>query len=367
LLSISRDITSRVNVDDWLLESNQRLKYVVEAADMMVYEIEDDSGKVTIVRGLEELLGYSVGEVPSTVDWWINQIHPDDKSRAQEQFFPTKPVDKVVNEYRIKNRTGEYIPVQGIAKVLRDKTGKPQKIIGSMQNITDRKNLEKLLQEKERLATVGITAGMVGHDIRNPLQAIISDLYLLKDDLTTNAKCRTEGVTESLESIETNISYINKIVADLQDYARPVKIECAELSLYEFTVSVFEIVPMPDNLTPQIKMDKSMKLKSDPTLLKRILANLVSNAVQAMPKGGKLVIGASEKEGKVMLSVEDTGMGIPEEFKPKLFTPLETTKAKGQGFGLAVVKKFVDALGGDITFESKEGNGTKFIIALPKT
>ncbi len=366
LLSISRDITDRVNVDYWLLESNQRLKYVVEAAGMMVYEIKDDARKVVIVRGLEELLGYSVGEVPSTVDWWISQIHPEDKLRAQEQFYPTKPVDKVVNEYRIKTKDTKFIFVEGIAKVLRDRTGKALKIIGSMQNITDRKNSERLLQEKERLAAVGVTAGMVGHDIRNPLQAIISDIYLLKDELATNTECKTEEVAESLESIEKNIGYINKIVADLQDYARPVNPECAELSLYEFTTSIFDIVTIPENLTPYINMDKSFKLKSDPTLLKRILTNLVSNAVQAMPKGGKLVVSASENESKIILTVEDTGMGISEEFKANIFVPLKTTKSKGQGLGLVVVKKFVDALGGNISFESKVGNGTKFTISLPK-
>ena len=367
LLSISRDITDRTNVDDWLLESNQRLKYVVEAAGMMIYEIEDNTKKVVIVRGLEELLGYSVGEVPSTVEWWVSQIHPEDRLRAQEQFYPTKPVDKVINEYRIKTKNTKFIFVEGIAKVLRDKTGKPLKIIGSIQNITDRKNLERLLQEKERLAAVGVTAGMVGHDIRNPLQAIMSDIYLLRDELTTNIERKAESVTESLESIEKNIDYINKIVADLQDYARPVNPECAELSLYEFTQSIFEMVTFPENLTPYINIDKTFKLKSDPTLLKRILTNLVSNAIQAMPKGGKLVIGASENKSKILLTVEDTGMGIPEEFKANIFKPLKTTKSKGQGLGLAVVKKFVEALGGNISFESKVGNGTKFTIMLPKT
>ena len=95
--------------------------------------------------------------------------------------------------------------------------------------------------------------------------------------------------------------------------------------------------------------------------------NLVTNAVQAMPKGGELIIHAY-KEGKdVIIAVKDTGVGIPEAVKSKLFTPMFTTKSKGQGFGLAVIKRMTEALGGTVTFESQEGKGTIFKIRLPQT
>jgi signal transduction histidine kinase len=104
----------------------------------------------------------------------------------------------------------------------------------------------------------------------------------------------------------------------------------------------------------------------DPDLMKRILSNLVSNAVQAMPNGGKLKIQAFKDAGAVVITVEDTGIGIPEEVKPKLFSPLFTTKPKGQGFGLSVVKRMTEALGGTVLFESEEGKTTKFILRFPK-
>ena len=103
----------------------------------------------------------------------------------------------------------------------------------------------------------------------------------------------------------------------------------------------------------------------DPDILKRVLTNLVTNAVQAMPKGGKLSINAYLEAKDVFVTVEDTGVGIPEEVRSKLFTPLFTTKSKGQGFGLPVVKRMTEALGGSVTFESEVGKGTKFIIRLP--
>jgi signal transduction histidine kinase len=104
---------------------------------------------------------------------------------------------------------------------------------------------------------------------------------------------------------------------------------------------------------------------SDRSIIRRVLTNLIINAIQAMPNGGKLNIGSSRKDNNILIIVEDTGSGIPEGIKPKLFTPMLTTKAKGQGLGLAVVKRLVEALDGTISFESEEGKGTKFLIELP--
>ena len=104
---------------------------------------------------------------------------------------------------------------------------------------------------------------------------------------------------------------------------------------------------------------------TDSDILKRILGNLMINAVQAMPKGGKLTVQAYKEANDLIFTVEDTGVGIAEEVKSKLFTPLFTTKAKGQGFGLPVVKRMTEALGGIVSFESQEGKGSTFKVRLP--
>ena len=233
-------------------------------------------------------------------------------------------------------------------------------------DITDRINLQRQLQENERLAAIGATAGMVGHDIRNPLQAIIGDVYLLKDNLISIPDMPIKrDFAESLNDIEKNISYINKIVADLQDFSRPLNPQVKELNLYELVIEVFKNIAIPENINPSIEIDSKLYLKTDPTLFTRIFTNLVINAIQAMPEGGKLLMTAIKKRNHIFLSVEDTGVGIPENVKTKLFTPMTTTKAKGQGLGLAAAKRLVEALKGTITFESQEGKGTKFIVELP--
>jgi signal transduction histidine kinase len=106
---------------------------------------------------------------------------------------------------------------------------------------------------------------------------------------------------------------------------------------------------------------------ADFSMLKRAFINLIQNAVQAMPNGGNLKITANRKENYAYICVEDTGEGIPEEAKSRLFTPLFTTKSKGQGFGLVGVKRLVEVQGGNISFESKLGKGTIFTVQMPVT
>ena len=221
------------------------------------------------------------------------------------------------------------------------------------------------LKDAERLAAIGATAGMVGHDIRNPLQAITGDIYLAKTELTTIPEGEEKkNIQESLAEIEKNVDYINKIVADLQDFARPLKPNTEETDLKLIIDKLLEKNLLPENVKVSVKVE-ARKVVADSTFINRILYNLVNNAVQAMPKGGKLTIRTYKEANDTIISVKDTGVGIPETVKGKLFTPMFTTKSKGQGFGLAVIKRMTESLGGTVSFESQEGKGTTFIVRLP--
>jgi signal transduction histidine kinase len=225
----------------------------------------------------------------------------------------------------------------------------------------------KQLKDSERMATIGQTAGMVGHDIRNPLQAITGDVYLAKTELVSTPESEAKkNALDSLQEIEKNIDYINKIVADLQDFARPLKPNVEKIDLKLIIDELLAKNGLPDNVRVSVKVEAEARtVMADCTYINRIMANLVNNAVQAMPKGGKLTIHVYKEAKGVLVSVKDTGVGIPEDVKSKLFTPMFTTKAKGQGFGLAVIKRMTEALGGTVAFESQEGKGTIFIIHLP--
>ena len=217
------------------------------------------------------------------------------------------------------------------------------------------------------MATIGQTAGMVGHDIRNPLQAITGDVYLAKTELASTAESEEKkNALDSLQEIEKNIDYINKIVADLQDFARPLKPNAEKIDLKLIIDELLAKNGLPDNIEVSVKVEaEAIKIVADSTYISRIMYNLVNNAVQAMPKGGKLTIHAYKEAKEVVISVKDTGVGVPEDVKSKLFTPMFTTKAKGQGFGLPVIKRMTEALGGTVSFESQEGEGTTFTIHLP--
>jgi PAS domain S-box-containing protein len=254
------------------------------------------------------------------------------------------------------------------------------------QDITERKkaeeklkqyqhNLEKLVDERtkqlkdaERLAAIGATAGMVGHDIRNPLQAITSDVYLVKTELDAIPESEEKkNALESLDEIEKNIDYINKIVQDLQDYARPLNPRGEQSSLEQIIGKLFITDVSAQNIKVSVKVEEDAKtIDADSYYITRIMYNLVTNAIQAMPKGGKLTVHAYREQNDAVITVTDTGVGIPKDIQNKMFTAMFTTKAKGQGFGLPVVKRMTESLGGTVTFESQEGKGTTFTIRLPQ-
>ena len=135
-----------------------------------------------------------------------------------------------------------------------------------------------------------------------------------------------------MDEIEKNIDYINKIVADLQDYAKTSDPFAQETDLEALCKELLLGNKIPKNIKVSCNVERTAKtIMVDSALLKRILGNLVINAVQAMPNGGELTMRARKEEGDSVITVQDTGIGIPDKVKPKLFTPFFTTKSKGQG------------------------------------
>jgi signal transduction histidine kinase len=225
----------------------------------------------------------------------------------------------------------------------------------------------KLLKDSERMAAIGQTAGMVGHDIRNPLQSIIGEVYLADSELATLPDSEEKAnIKESIDMIRQNTEYINKIVLDLQDFAKPLNPCDEETNIEQMIQELLMRNGTPENIQTEAHIESDVRMvRADSAYLRRILGNLVSNAVQAMPKGGKLIVQAHKERNAVVIQVIDSGIGISEDARDKLFKPLFTTKSKGQGFGLAVVKRLTEALGGTVTFESEKGKGTTFTVRLP--
>ena len=226
---------------------------------------------------------------------------------------------------------------------------------------------ERLIQA-ERLAAIGKTAGMVGHDLRNPLQGMTSTLYLAKQALKSPKAAGMQEVAGLLDTLDGQIAYMGKIVADLQDYVRPLAPALVETSLADLIRETFSTLQVPRSIKVIVQVEKGIgNVMVDAGLMRRVLTNLTTNSIQSMPKGGRLTIRADKTRDATVIAVEDTGVGIPEEDLGKLFSPFFTTKAKGQGLGLPVCKRLVEAHGGTITAKSKPGKGSTFTIKIPVT
>jgi PAS domain S-box-containing protein len=389
-VSIFEDITTRKKAEQALERSEQRWATTLASIGDAVIATDAD-GKIMFMNGIAvDLTGYTLDEANQMK--LTEVFHTLNGKTRQEADDPiTRVLEKrnavgLANESILIRKDGTEFPIDESEAPIRDKEGKTAGVVLIFRDISERKqieeklaeyskNLEKLVEQRsaqlkdaERLATIGTTAGMVGHDIRNPLQAITGDLYLTKTELDSipDSEAKKNAI-ENLQEIERNVDYINKIVADLQDFARPLSPTNQEIDLKPIIDKLLRKSSLPKNIKVTVKLEPEAKqIVADPDYINRILYNLVNNAAQAMPEGGKLTISAVKDNKEIVISVQDTGLGIPEEVKSKLFTPMFTTKAKGQGFGLAVVKRMTEALGGTVTFESQEGKGTTFTIRLPK-
>ncbi len=397
-----RDKTGKINRSIGMVQDITERKKAEEATARQA-ELIDLSPDAIIVRKLDGTVTFWSKGAENLYGWHKNEAVGQNIHTLLKTEFP-QPRMEILKKLKLDRKwsgeichickNGDKVAVQSYWLSKFNAQGEIVEMLESNVDITERIRMQTKLEESavvveeyanqmeelankraeqlrdaERLAAIGATAGMVGHDIRNPLQAIIGDLFLAKTELLALPENEQKvNALESLNAIEENIDYINKIVADLQDYARPLHPKAQETDVKSVVEKTLAKNEVPKNIKVEVVVeDKVKKITSDPDYLKRIVANLALNAVQAMPDGGKLTIRAysDEKTNHVLLTVKDTGIGIPENVKSKLFTPMMTTKSKGQGFGLAVVKRMTEGLGGTVSFESTQGKGTTFTVRLP--
>jgi PAS domain S-box-containing protein len=220
---------------------------------------------------------------------------------------------------------------------------------------------EKMVRQ-ERLAALGLLAGGVGHELRNPLGVITNAVYYLK------MICPGDDAKEAeyLSLIQTNALEATRIINDLLGFARANIADPSSISVEELVSEVISQHSPPETIHLEVRIpEKLPTVFIDPNQVKQIISNLVTNAYQAMPSGGQLSITAREIDREVSISFADSGTGIPPENLEKIFEPLFTTKANGIGLGLAISKNLVEVNQGRIEVESKIGEGSVFRLYLP--
>jgi signal transduction histidine kinase len=218
------------------------------------------------------------------------------------------------------------------------------------------------LVKSERLAAIGELAGMVGHDLRNPLTSIKGATYYLKTKYSPELD---QTGKEMLSTIERGIDYSNKIINDLLDYSRELTLELTCSNPKLLVKNSLDLISIPKNITVRNLAAEQDLVMVDQSKMTRVILYMAKNAFDAMPNGGTLTITSSKANGNWELLFADTGEGMSLETLGKLWVPLFTTKAKGMGFGLAICRRIVEAHGGKISVNSTVGQGTAFLISLP--
>lgn len=212
-----------------------------------------------------------------------------------------------------------------------------------------------------RLTVLGELAGSVGHEIRNPLAIINNSSYFLR---TTQKQLDDKG-TKHLEIIRRQIRRANRIITELLDFTRNPRVEATRFELGGVCDQALAAVDVPESIRIERHGEDSLQVEADPGQIERCLANLVSNAVQAMPEGGVLSVGCGRRGDELEVSVADTGVGIAAEELESIFEPLYTSKVRGIGLGLPVSQRYARLNRGRLECESRLGHGTTFRLILP--
>jgi signal transduction histidine kinase len=228
---------------------------------------------------------------------------------------------------------------------------------------------QEQLVRSERLATVGELAAGLAHDLRNPLAGVSGALHVLAGQLP-DADPRQALLAE----VQSQVARMNKTLTDLLWHARPPTPQYLPLNVNEVMEQILWFLPMASGTRIEVvrRLQPGLPpLRLDPNLLHQALLNILVNARQAMPNGGQLTVTTRLSQnllGKgevVEVAVSDTGLGILEEHRSRIFQPFFTTKAQGTGLGLAIAARIIEQHGGSIAVESEVGNGTTFRIVFP--
>lgn len=231
-----------------------------------------------------------------------------------------------------------------------------------VQDVTEMKRMEDQMLHSEKLASMGrLTAG-IAHEIGNPLTAVFSFLQILRD---------MENEDFKKESLDTIIFHMKRIADTVRQLSSLSKIPPQELkplkinTVLRNALDLMKYDKRAKNITIREELEGVPEIISDENQVAQVFINLILNAVDAMPDGGKLMIRSRAVAGNVQIEVEDTGVGIAKENMARIFDPFFTTKEKGTGLGLSVTYGIVKRLGGEIEVESEPGQGTRFRISLP--
>jgi PAS domain S-box-containing protein len=379
-IAIKEDVTSRKETEERLRESRARLANAQRIARLGDWEIDLTTRELTWSDEVYRIFGLGLGEIMPTSEVFLDFVPPEEHDKIRLAMDNTLQTGAVYSlEHRIKLRDGTERVVHEEAEIERDEAGRSVRLRGTVQDVTERRQVENQCLRAQRLESIGSLASGIAHDLNNILAPIAMCAPMLEMELSSEERLQLQRTIEACTQRAT------AVVRQLLAFGRgkgvektPLQVrhlirEMARISRETFPCAIQVRDETPQDLWP---------LLANATQMHQVLLNLCLNARDAMPAGGILSIQARNvwldehftsmhQEAKpgpyVRIRLVDTGEGIPASLRPKVFDPFFTTKeeGKGSGLGLTTVLGIVKNHGGFITFQSEVGRGTEFEFHLP--
>jgi two-component system NtrC family sensor kinase len=369
------DISDRKRIERELKEANEFLMNLIEdSVDGII--VTDMKGDILIFnKGAENILGYQAEEVVGKMN--IRSIYPPGVAKEVMEKIKSPDYGGIgkLTSFPIthKRKDGELIEGDLSASLIYDENGKEIASVGIFKDLRERLRIERELREmqqallqSEKLAAMGRLTSQIAHELNNPIYGIMNTLELLKTEIPPESK-RRKILELSLSEIQRLAEMLRNMLSfskPEEEKRRPVKIN----ELVEGILLVMEKQMKESNIKVETYFDASLpEVMASTNQMRQVMLNLLKNAKEAMPKGGSLTVRTSREDYRVVVAIQDTGVGIPEELRGKIFEAFFTTKqkVKGVGLGLSVCYGIVKDHGGEIRVESEVDKGTTFRILLP--
>ncbi|OHD70934.1 MAG: hypothetical protein A2W19_08180, partial [Spirochaetes bacterium RBG_16_49_21] len=371
-----RDIGHRKSMERRIREANEFLSKLIDSTvDSIV--VTDMSGNILIFnRGAEELLGYKAEEVIGKMN--IRNIYLP--GVAKEVMGKMRSPDYGgVGRLRSmpmvhKNRQGEMIDGSISASIIYDSEGTEVATVGIFTDLRQRLAMEKKLRkteqqllQSEKLAAMGRLTAQIAHELNNPIYGIMNTLELLKTEISPG--CRRRRL---LEMALSETERISEMLCNMLSFSKPQEEARKDINITKLLkdiMLVHEKQLCESNIAVEFNLDPLLPaVKASPNQIIQVILNIISNAKDAMPDGGTLTIDTFTNETDIIISISDTGTGIPENIRDRIFDAFFTTKqaVKGVGLGLSVCYGIIKDHGGDIQAKSETGKGTTISILLPQ-
>lgn len=383
-VAVERDITDRKLVEKALKDNEERFRLVTKAAGSAIWDWDATTDLHWWSDGISDIFGHELTSGGSMQTAWRMHVHPDDLAQvdaAVERLMSSKDNSQRL-QYRFRRANGSWATVDDHAFVMRDSEGMVLRVLGSMTDISEQKQLEDRLRQAQKMETVGQLTGGVAHDFNNLLTVILGNAELLEEALAEQPHLQ-KLAKMSLKAAERGADLTSRLLA----FSRKQALQPRVIDLAQLVQSMDGLLrrTIPENISIEIVRGGGLwKVEVDATQLEAAILNLAVNARDAMPDGGCLTIEianamldsdyvATEKDVKAgqycVITITDTGNGIPPEHLDKVFEPFFTTKdiGKGSGLGLSMVFGFVKQSGGHIRVYSELGEGTSIKLYFPRS